>query len=57
MSLERADAQMKGLSFKQSELIGRLIIADGRTGSKPLAGKLHGPAGQTDDWAVGSVVS
>lgn len=44
VSLERPDAQMKGLSFKQSELLGRPIIADWQTGSKPLAGKLHGPA-------------
>lgn len=47
VSLERPDAQMKGLSFKQSELLGRPLIADGQTGSKPLAGKLHRPAGQT----------
>lgn len=56
VSLESADAQMKGLSFKQSELLGRPIIADGQTGSEPLAGKLHGPAGQTEDQFTASVV-
>lgn len=47
VSLERPDAQMKGLSFKQSELLGRPLIAEGQTGCEPLVGKLHRPAGQT----------